>query len=44
VLDALRTEPKRPFHSGEPPAEARKILARASGDEVRAGRSFLRRS
>ncbi len=44
VLEALRTEPKRPFHSGEPPAEARKILARASGDEVRAGRSFLRRS
>ena len=45
VLEGLRGQPKLPFHPGQPAAEARKILAAATGQRpVRAARSFLRRS
>ncbi|MEV7430021.1 glycosyltransferase family 2 protein [Nocardioides sp. NPDC092400] len=46
LLDAVRGEPKRPFHPGEPAAAVEEILARAAGGRgpVRGARSFLRRS
>ncbi|MDN4171794.1 glycosyltransferase family 2 protein [Nocardioides sp. SOB77] len=47
LLEALRAEPKRPFHPGEPAAAAEEVLARAAGgsrDAARGARRFLRRS
>ncbi|WP_372728245.1 glycosyltransferase family 2 protein [Nocardioides sp.] len=44
VVEGLRGQPKRVFHHGHPAAEARKALAAATGEPVRAARGFLRRS
>lgn len=43
VLAALGGEPKREFHPGEPIASVQKMMERATGGRVRAGRSFLGR-
>jgi hypothetical protein len=44
LLERLRAEPKRAFHPGEPAAQVQRMLERAGAGEIRAGRSFLRRS
>jgi hypothetical protein len=42
LLDAVRTQPKRPFHHGSPPAEVEKILSRAGRTPRRSGRGDRR--
>jgi hypothetical protein len=42
LLDAVRTQPKRPFHHGTAPVEVEKILSRAGRTPRRSGRAARR--
>jgi glycosyl transferase family 2 len=42
LLDAVRTQPKRPFHHGTAPAEVERILSRAGRTPRRSGRAGRR--